>query len=144
MQAAADAVGQSLLVLNAGNASEIDAAFATMAQQKVSGVLYGASTFFQVVSDQLIALAAKQSILALYEWRELVAAGGLMSYSTSQTEIGRQIGSYAGQILKGAKPEDLPVVQSSRFELVINLKTAKALGLTVPPTLLARADEVIE
>jgi putative ABC transport system substrate-binding protein len=144
MQAAADAVGQSLLVLNAGNASEIDAAFATMAQQKVSAVLYGASTFFQVVSDQLIALAAKQSILALYEWREFVAAGGLMSYSTSQTEIGRQIGSYAGQILKGAKPEDLPVVQSSRFELVINLKTAKALGLTVPPTLLARADEVIE
>ena len=144
MQAAAAAVAQPLLVLNAGNASEIDAAFATIAQQKVNGVLYGASTFFQVVSDRLIALAAKQSILALYEWREFVAADGLMSYSTSLAESGRQIGIYAGQILKGAKPEDLPVVQSSRFELVINLKTAKALGLNVPATLLARADEVIE
>jgi putative ABC transport system substrate-binding protein len=144
IQAAADAVAQPLLVLNAGTESEIDAAFATMAQQRVSAVLYGASTFFQVVSDRLIALAARQSIPALYEWREFVAAGGLMSYSTNVAEIGRQIGTYAGQILKGAKPADLPVVQSSRFEFVINLKTANALGLTVPPTLLARADEVIE
>ena len=144
MQAAAKTVGQPLLVLNAGNESEIDAAFATMTRQRVSAVLYGASTSFQVVSDRLIALAARQSIPALYEWREFVGAGGLMSYSTSVAESGLQIGIYAGQILKGAKPADLPVVQSSRFEFVINLKTAKALGLVIPPTLLARTDEVIE
>jgi putative ABC transport system substrate-binding protein len=144
MQAAGDAVAQPLLVLNAGTESEIDAAFKRMAQQGVSAVLYGASTFFQVVGDRLIALAARQSIPALYEWREFVAAGGLMSYSTSLAESGLQIGTYAGQILKGAKPGDLPVVQSSRFEFVINTKTAKALGLQIPPTLLARADEVIE
>ena len=144
MQAAAKSVGQPLLVLNAGTESEIDTAFAAMARQKVSALLYGASTSFQVVKDRLIALAARQSIPALYEWREFVAAGGLMSYSTNVTESGLQVGTYAGQILKGAKPEDLPVVQSSRFEFVLNLKTAKTLGLSIPPTLLARADEVIE
>jgi putative tryptophan/tyrosine transport system substrate-binding protein len=144
MQTAAEAVAQPVLVLNAGTESEIDAAFVTIAQQRVSAVLYGASTFFQVVGERLIAFAARQSIPALYEWREFVAAGGLMSYSTSIAESGQQIGAYVGQILKGTKPEDLPVIQSSRFELVINLKTAKALGLTVPPTLLSRADEVIE
>jgi putative ABC transport system substrate-binding protein len=144
MQEAAKAVGQSLLVLNAATESEIDSAFVAMARQKVSAVLYGASTSFQVVKDRLIALAARQSIPALYEWREFVRAGGLMSYSTNVTESGLQIGAYTGQILKGARPEDLPVVQSSRFELVINLKTAKTLDLTIPPTLLARADEVIE
>ena len=144
MQAAAKAVEQPLLVLNAGTESEIDSAFAAMARQRVSAVLYGASTSFQVVKDQLIALAARQSIPALYEWREFVGAGGLMSYSTNVAESGLQIGTYTGQILKGTKPEDLPVVQSSRFELVINLKTAKTLDLTIPPTLLARADEVIE
>jgi putative tryptophan/tyrosine transport system substrate-binding protein len=144
MQAAAKAVGQPLLVLNAGTESEIDAAFAVMSRQKVNALLYGASTSFQVVKDRLIALAARQSIPALYEWREFVAVGGLMSYSTNVAESGQQIGTYTGQILNGAKPGDLPVVQSSRFELVINLKTAKALGLTIPATLLARADEVIE
>ena len=144
MQEAATAVGQSLLVLNAATDSEIDSAFVAMARQKVSAVLYGASTSFQVVKDRLIALAARQSIPALYEWREFVGAGGLMSYSTNVAESGLQIGTYTGQILKGIKPEDLPVVQSSRFELVINLKTAKTLDLTIPPTLLARADEVIE
>jgi putative ABC transport system substrate-binding protein len=144
MQAAANAVAQPLLVINAGTENEIDAAFTAMARQRVSAVLYGSSTFFQVVSDRLIVLAARQSIPALYEWRAFVAAGGLMSYSTSVAESGRQIGAYVGQILKGAKPADLPVVQSSRFEFVINLKTAKALGLTVPPMLLSRADEVIE
>jgi putative tryptophan/tyrosine transport system substrate-binding protein len=144
MQAAAKAVEQPLLVLNAGTESEIDAAFAAMTREKVSALLYGASTSFQVVKDRLIALAARQSIPALYEWREFVALGGLISYSTNLAESGQQIGTYAGQILKGAKPGDLPVVQSSRFELVINLKTAKALGLTIPATMLARADEVIE
>ena len=144
MQAAGDAVAQPLLVLNAGTESEIDAAFERMVRQRVSAVLYGASTFFQVVRDRLIALAASQSIPALYEWREFVVAGGLMSYSTSVVESGSQIGTYAGQILNGAKPGDLPVVQSSRFEFVINVKTAKTLRLQIPPTLLARADEVIE
>jgi putative ABC transport system substrate-binding protein len=144
MQAAAKAVGQPLLILNAGTESDMDSAFAAMIRQRVSAILYGASTSFQVVKDRLIALAAQHSIPALYEWREFVGAGGLMSYSTNVAESGQQIGAYTGQILKGAKPADLPIVQSSRFELVINLKTAKMLNLTIPPSLLSRADEVIE
>jgi putative ABC transport system substrate-binding protein len=144
MQAAAKAVGQPLLVLHAGTESEIDSAFAAMAEQRVSAIVYGASTSFQVVKERLIALAARQSMPALYEWREFVAAGGLMSYGTNVAESGLQIGVYAGQILKGAKPEDLPVVQSTQFEFVVNVKTAKTLGLEIPPTLLARADEIIE
>jgi putative tryptophan/tyrosine transport system substrate-binding protein len=144
MQAAAQAVGQPLLVVSVGTEDEVDQAFTTMAERNVAAVLYGATLFFQVISERLVALAARYRIPALYEWREFVTAGGLMSYSTDRNEVGREAGTYAGRILKGEKPADLPVVQSSRFEFVIHLKTAKALGLEVPATLIARADEVIE
>ena len=144
MQAAAQAVGQPLLIFNASTEEQVDKAFAAMAESNVAAILYGAGVFFQVVSERLVALAARYRIPALYEWSEFVTAGGLMSYSTDRTEVGRQAGTYAGRILKGEKPADLPVVQSSRFELVINLKTAKALGLTIPPSMLARGDEVID
>jgi len=144
MQGAAQAVQQRLLVLSVGTEEQVDKAFTTLAERNVTAILYGASVFFQVISERLIALAARYRIPALYEWREFVTAGGLMSYSTDRNEVGREAGSYAGRILKGEQPADLPVVQSSRFEFVINLKTAKALGLEIPPTLLARADEVVE
>ena len=144
MQAAAQAVGQPLLVVSVGTEEEVDKAFSTMAERNVAGVLYGATLFFQVISAGLVALAAHYRIPALYEWREFVTAGGLMSYSTDRNEVGREAGLYAGRILKGEKPADLPVVQSSRFEFVINLKTAKALGLDLPLHLLQHADEVIE
>jgi putative ABC transport system substrate-binding protein len=115
-----------------------------MAERQVRGLLYGPTTYFQVIADKLIALAARFRIPAIYEWRQFVAAGGLMSYSVKSGEGGRLMGDYAGRILKGAAPADLPVVQPTRFELVINLETAKALGLTIPHTVLLRADEVIE
>jgi putative ABC transport system substrate-binding protein len=144
LQTAAQAVGQEILVLNAGTEGEINQAFATLVQRKVGAILYSANLLFQVVRDQLVALAAHHSIPAMYEWREFVTAGGLISYNTDRAEAWRQVGAYTGRILKGTKPADLPVVQSTKFELVINLKTAKALGIDVPPMLLARADEVIE
>ncbi len=144
MEAAAKALAQPLLVLQAGTPREVDEAFATMAQQKVSAVLFSATPFFQVIGDQLVALAARYRIPASYEWRDPVAAGGLMSYSTNRNEVGRQMGNYAAQILKGARPADLPAVQSSSFVFVINIKTARALGLEIPAQLLALADEVIE
>jgi ABC-type uncharacterized transport system substrate-binding protein len=112
MQSAAKALGQPLLVLRAGSERELDQVFASMAQQKVSAVLYGATTFFQVVSPRLIALAAQYKIPACYEWRDPVVEGGLMSYNTNRDEIGRQLGDYAGQILKGTKPSDLPVMSA--------------------------------
>ena len=144
MQEAARTVAQPLLVLKASTESEVEDAFSTMVRDRVAAVVFGASPFFQVITDQLVALAARHAIPALYEWREFVIAGGLMSYNANRTESGRQIGAYAAQVLKGAKPGDLPVVQSSSFEFVINLKTAKALGLEFHPQLLATADEVIE
>jgi putative ABC transport system substrate-binding protein len=144
MQSAAKALGQPLLVFRAGTERELDDVFSTMVQQKVSAVLYGATTFFQVVSARLIALAAQHKIPACYEWRDPVVEGGLMSYNADRNEIGRQLGAYAAQILKGAKPSDLPVVVSSKFIFVINVSTAKALGLSLSPSFLARADEIIE
>jgi putative ABC transport system substrate-binding protein len=144
IQTAAQAIGQPLLVVSIGTEEEVDKAFATMTERNVAAVLYAASLFFQVISERLVALAARHRIPALYEWREFVTAGGLMSYGTDRNEVGQIAGNYAGRILKGEKPAELPVVQSSRFEFIINLKTAKALGLEIPPTLIARADEVIE
>jgi putative ABC transport system substrate-binding protein len=144
MQAAAQAVGQSLLVVSVDTVEEVEKAFATMAERNVAAILFAANLFFQVISERLVALAARYRIPALYEGRDFVTAGGLMSYSTDRNEVGREAGIYAGRILKGEKPADLPIVQSSRFEFVINLQAANALGLTIPPSLLARADEVIE
>jgi putative ABC transport system substrate-binding protein len=144
MQQAARAIGQPLLVLRAADETETEVAFATLAQQKVSAVQYGATVLFQVINHRLVELAARHRIPASYEWREAVIAGGLMSYNANRTESSRQVGRYVAQILKGAKPADLPVVQASSFHFVINLKTAKALGLEIPATLLAQADEVIE
>ena len=144
MQAAARSVGQDLFIVEIGAADGIERAFAAITARNAAAIIYGASASLQVISAQLVAAAARHRIPALYEWREFVADGGLMSYSSNRAEVGRQAGIYAARILKGEKPADLPVVQALQFELVINLKTAKSLGLVVPPTLLARADEVIE
>ena len=144
MREIARSIGQAIMIVNASTETEIDLAFATLVQRGAGALLMSADTFFQVQREQLVALAARHAVPAMYEWREFVRAGGLMSYSTMRSEYMLQVGVYVGRILNGAKIADLPVVQSTKFELVINLKTAKALGLDVPATLLARADEVIE
>ena len=144
MQRSAQDSGQSLLIVQASTEDQVDLAFRTMGDRNVSAILFGASQFFQVVADRLIALAAHYRIPALYEWRDFVSAGGLISYSTDRREFARMAGACAARILKGKSPADIPVMQSTRFELVINLSTAKALGLEIPAKLLALADEVIE
>jgi putative ABC transport system substrate-binding protein len=144
VQEAARAKGLQLPILKASNESEIDAAFASLVQLQAGALLVGSDAFLNSRREQLVALASRHAVPAIYELRESVASGGLISYGVSFKAVFRQLGIYAAKILNGAKPPDLPVEQPTRFELVINLKTAKALGLTVPQSILARADEVIE
>jgi putative ABC transport system substrate-binding protein len=143
MQQAARAKRVQLQILKAGTEDEIDAAFATLVRLHADALLVG-EPFYLNQREQVVALAARHAVPAIYDWREYVIAGGLISYGPSLTAVYRQVGNYAGKILEGAKPADLPVQQPTTFELVINLKAAKALGLPVPPSILARADEVIE
>ena len=144
VQAAARAVGLQIPIIRASTSREIDAAFATMARERPDALLVGGDPFFNSRRMQLVLLAARHAVSAIYSSREFADAGGLMSYGPNFLDTFRQVGVYVGRILKGAKPADLPVVQSSKFELVINAQTARVLGLTVPPALIARADEVIE
>ncbi|HKN11253.1 MAG TPA: ABC transporter substrate-binding protein, partial [Pseudomonadota bacterium] len=137
MQAAADTLGRKLLIVNASTESELDAAFAIFNQQRIDALIVAGETFFLNRRGQLVELAARLAVPTMYHLREMAAAGGLMSYGTSVSDAYRQAGVYTGKILKGAKPADLPVTQSTKFELVINLKTAKALGLDIPAKVLA-------
>ena len=144
VEVAARAIGQQLIVLSATNASEIQAAFATFAQRGVGALIVTSSAFTFSHREEIVALAARYGLPASYGVRENATAGGLMSYGASITDAYRQVGVYAGRILRGEKPGDLPVIQSTKFEFVINLKTAKRLGLTVPLIIQMTADEVIE
>jgi putative tryptophan/tyrosine transport system substrate-binding protein len=144
VQEAARAKGLQLLILKASTESQMDAAFISLVELQAGGLVVGSDIFLTTRREQLVALASRHAIPAIYESRQFAAAGGLISYGPSLTALNRQVGIYVGKILKGAKPADLPVQQPTTFELVVNLKTAKELGLTVPPSILARADEVIE
>jgi putative ABC transport system substrate-binding protein len=144
VQEAARAVGQEIHVLNASSEADIHAAFRAVARLPAAALLVGADPFFNGRREQLVTLAAHYNVPTMYELREYAVAGGLLSYGTNLADAYRQVGNYAARVLKGDKPADLPVVQSSKFELVINLKTAKALHLTIPAGVLAIADEVIE
>jgi putative ABC transport system substrate-binding protein len=144
MNAAATALGQKLVFFYASNESELAAAFGAVVQVRADALLVGNDVFFTNLREQIVALAARNAVPTIYAFRQFAESGGLISYSTDLIEVYRQIGVYVGRVLKGEKPADLPVVQPTKFELVINLKTAKALGLTVPEKLLALADGVIE
>ena len=144
LESAGRAVGRQLIILKASTDVDIDVAFEAFIQQRVQALLVTSGPLFATRMDRLVAFAARHALPAMYFRRELVDAGGLVSYASSTGEGYRQMGVYAGRILKGEKPSELPVVQPTRFDLVINLKTAKTLGLDIPPHVLARADEVIE
>jgi putative tryptophan/tyrosine transport system substrate-binding protein len=144
MQEAARAVGLQIHVLRASTDREIEAIFESVAQHTILALAVSADPFFDTRRDKIVALAARYAVPTMYQFREHVVAGGLMSYGIDLPDVYRQVGGYAGRLLKGAKPADLPVLQPTKFEFVINRKTAKALGLTIPPGVLAIADEVIE
>src|SRR5262249_27168953 len=144
VEAAAHAIGLQLHIFNASTSGEINATFATLARDRVDALFVGPDAMFNSRRVQIVILATRHGIPTTYAQRDFVEAGGLMSYGTNLTDTYRQVGVYTSRILKGANPADFPVVQSSKFELVINAETARAFGLTVPPTLLASADEVIE
>ena len=141
---AARTINQKISVLKAGNNSELDAAFASLVEQQVGALLVTADPYFDTRRDRFIAFAEKNRLPTMYQFRDYAVAGGLISYGPSITDMYRQAGAYTGQILKGAKPADLPVLQPTKFEFVVNLKTAKALGLVIPAGLISYADEVIE
>jgi putative ABC transport system substrate-binding protein len=142
--AAARALGIELRVFNASSENELDAAFAAVAKLSASALVVSGEPFFDSQRERIVALSSRHGVAGVYAWREYVLAGGLVSYGTDLPDSYRQAAIYAGRILKGEKPANLPVMQPTKFHLAVNLKTAKVLGLTVPPTLLARADEVIE
>jgi putative ABC transport system substrate-binding protein len=144
VQAAAKTIGKQLIILDARSVRDIEAAFATFVERGAGALFIGAGAFMNAHRERIVALAARHALPASYALRESVAAGGLMSYGASITDAYRQVGTYTGRILNGEKPSDLPVMRSTKVELVLNRKTAKALGITIPPMLLALADEVIE
>ena len=144
VETAAAALGQRIIILKAATIAEIDAGFALVSQQRGNALMIGSDPFFDANRGHIVALAARQAVPAIYHWREYVVGGGLMSYGASIGDAYRQVGVYVGRVLNGEKPADLPIMQPTKFDMAINLKTAKALGLTVPANLLALADEVIE
>jgi len=144
LRKAAYSTAQQLLFLNANSEGDIDTAFATIAEKRADAIVVTPDPFFLSRRERIVALAARHAVPAIYEWREFVETGGLMSYGPSHTEMFRLIGIYTGRILNGAKPAELPVLQPTKFELVINASTAKAIGLNIPPAFFGRADEVIE